>query len=264
VTFGYQGRKVLLALMTLSLASVQHRLIPVQVGTAGMSSKSQFVAGSAQALWVPLVLSSFAVLLAYNPLPFTDPVSEPTHVSPSATDTTPVRRPSQEPTYDVAVFTYRCSECHKIIASPEKTYRTLTQHTEIELQHGINTHCFNCHHPTNRDAFVDDFGSEIPWTEPQLVCAKCHGPVYRDWQHGSHGRTNGYWLASEGEQTRLKCIECHDPHHPPFPSRSPEPGPNTLRMGPQDYGKHVEEDDPLRLSKPAAAETATHASDEGH
>jgi len=255
---------VLLQLVTLSFAPNQHTLAPVQIGIAGMSTRSQFAAGSARTLWVPLVLFSFAVLFAVNPLPFDSPVSEATLVPPSAADVTPVRQPSLEPKYEVAVFTYSCSECHKIIASPEKTYRTLTQHTEIKLQHGINTHCFNCHHPTNRDAFVDDFGNEIPWTEPQLVCAKCHGPVYRDWQNGSHGRTNGYWLASEGKQTRLKCIECHDPHHPPFPSRSPEAGPDTLRMGPQEYGSHAEHDNPLRLSRPANDKTAAHTSDEAH
>lgn len=255
---------MLLRLLTLLSAADRDRSVAVEVGIAGMSSKSQFVAGSARAFWVPLVLFSFAVLLALNPLPFASPVSEATHVPSSATDTTPVRQPRLEPTYDVAVFTYRCSECHKIIPSPEKTYRTLTQHTEIKLQHGINTHCFNCHHRENRDAFVDDLGNEIPWTEPQLVCAKCHGPVYRDWQHGSHGRTNGYWLASEGQQTHRKCIECHDPHHPPFPSMDPAPAPNTLRMGPQDHRRHAEDHNPLRIGKHAEAEAAAHASDEGH
>ena len=229
-----------------------------------MSNNSSSVANVARAFWAPCLLVAFAVLLLADPLPFASPVSVETQVAASAPNTTPVRQPSLEPKYDVAIFTYRCSECHKIIASPEKTYRTLTQHTEINLEHGINTHCFNCHHRTNRDAFVDDLGNEIPWTEPQLVCAKCHGPVYRDWQHGSHGRTNGYWDTGKGQQTRLKCIECHDPHHPPFPTMNPEPPPDTLRMGPQDYGTHSEGHDPLRLTGHAEVGTAAPASDEGH
>ena len=164
---------------------------------------------------------------------------KPVPVPAWATDTTPVRQPRLRPEYTAGVFQYRCSDCHRIIPSPAETDRTLTQHTEIQLEHGINTRCFNCHHRTNRDAFVDDYGREIPWDQPQLLCAKCHGPVYRDWQHGSHGRTNGYWDTTAGPQTRRRCIECHDPHQPPFPPLAPAPGPHTLRMGPQDYGPHA-------------------------
>jgi hypothetical protein len=138
-------------------------------------------------------------------------------------------------------------DCHRIIPSPTETFRKLTQHPEIRLNHGINTRCFNCHHPTNRNVFVDDFGREIPWREPQLLCAKCHGPVYRDWQAGSHGRINGYWDTAKGPQTKRRCIECHDPHHPPFAALTPAPGPNTLRMGPQEPPTHEGKHDPLRI-----------------
>jgi hypothetical protein len=204
-----------------------------------------------------------AVVLALDPLPFASPVPDTTVVPDSATDIAPVRRPRLEPQYDVAVYTYRCSDCHRIIPSSEDTDRAPTQHKEIVLEHGINTRCFNCHHPTNRDAFVDDLGDEIPWNEPQLVCAKCHGPVYRDWQHGSHGRTNGYWDTSKGPQTRRKCIECHDPHRPPFPSMNPAPAPRTLRMGGQDHQQHTEEHDPLRLGGHAGTRAIV-ALEEGH
>jgi DNA-directed RNA polymerase subunit RPC12/RpoP len=182
-------------------------------------------------LWVPAALLVLAVVLALVRFPFSPPES-PTVTAPAwATDTSPVRQPHMRPEYQAGVYTYRCSECHKIIASPLETQRTLTQHTEIHLQHGINARCFNCHHRTNRDAFVDDSGNEIPWDQPQLMCAKCHGPVYRDWQHGSHGRTDGYWDSSRGKQLRLRCIQCHDPHRPPFPALKPAPAPHTLRMG---------------------------------
>ena len=201
----------------------------------------------ARALWVPAVFFVCALLLVLNPVPFTNPAPAVTPVPAWVTDTTPVRQPKLEPTYQVAVFTYRCSDCHRIIPSPSETDRSLTQHREIDLEHGINTRCFNCHHQTNRDAFVDDGGHEIPWSQPQRLCAKCHGPVYRDWQHGAHGRTNGYWDSSKGPQTRRKCIECHDPHRPPFPSLHPAPGPRTLRMGRQDDARHPEHHDPLRL-----------------
>jgi DNA-directed RNA polymerase subunit RPC12/RpoP len=193
-------------------------------------------------------------------LPFSSPASDALPVPAWATDPTPVRRPKLQPEYTVAVFTYRCSECHRIIPSPAETDRLLTQHKEIALRHGLNTRCFNCHHRTNRDAFADDRGDEIPWDQPQLLCAKCHGPVYRDWQHGAHGRTNGYWDQSAGVQTRLKCIQCHDPHQPPYEPMRPAPPPATWRMGPQEAGTHPTAHDPLRLGRTArrAAGTAPH------
>ena len=175
-----------------------------------------------------------------------------------------MRRPSLAPQYTVAAYTYGCSDCHAIIPSPEEPRRKLTQHTEIQLKHGINASCFNCHHPRNRDAFVDDFGGEIAWDQPQLVCAKCHGPVFRDWEHGSHGRANGYWDTAIGPQTRRKCIECHDPHQPPFPPMKPAPGPSTLRMGPQDHAGHSEVLGPLRLRRHTMPAVSIGADQEGH
>jgi hypothetical protein len=115
------------------------------------------------------------------------------------------------------------------------------------LEHGINTRCFNCHHRTQRDCFVDDFGLAISWDQPQLLCAKCHGPVYRDWQHGAHGRVNGYWDTGRGLRRRLRCIECHDPHRPPFAAMRPAPGPQTLRMGPIRESGPGNGPDPLRI-----------------
>jgi hypothetical protein len=216
------------------------------------------------ALWVAGVFFGCAAVLALDPLPFTSPVPTPVRVAPSVTDTTPVRRPKLKPEYSVAVFAYACSDCHRILPSPAETVRTLTQHREVKLDHGINTRCFNCHHPVNRDAFVDDFGKEIPWGQPQLLCAKCHGPVYRDWQHGSHGRTNGYWDTARGEQSRRRCIECHDPHQPPFPPMSPAPAPHTLRMGPRVFAGHVGDGNPLRFGDHSASSGAVQAAGKEH
>lgn len=198
--------------------------------------------------WVAGVFLVAAWILALNPVPYESPVVAAVPVASWVTNTSPVRHPSLTPQYQAAGYTYRCSDCHRIIPSPAETYRKLVQHTEITLRHGINTRCFNCHHRTQRDAFVDDDGGMIAWDQPQRLCARCHGPVYRDWQAGSHGRSNGYWDTTRGEQTRRKCIECHDPHAPPFPPLHPAPGPNTLRMGVP--GAHSQEGlrDPLRIN----------------
>lgn len=204
--------------------------------------------------WIPAALLAFVLTMAIVQFPFVSPVSEARPVPAWATDPTPVRQPHLQPEYRQAGFAYRCSDCHKIIVSPPETVRTLTQHREIQLEHGINTRCFNCHHRTNRDAFVDDYGGAIPWDQPQLLCAKCHGPVYRDWQRGAHGRTQGSWDSASALQSRLKCVQCHDPHRPPFHSLAPAPGPNTLRMGVGHASLHEMEHDPLRLGGHAPQE----------
>ena len=97
------------------------------------------------------------------------------------------------------------------------------EHENIKLNHGNNRYCLNCHHEKNRKAFVDYDGSEIAEQDVVLLCAKCHGPKYRDWKAGVHGRQNGYWDESKGEQTRLRCIQCHDPHEPVYQSMKPLP-----------------------------------------
>ena len=198
-----------------------------------------------RANWVTSVLAGFALFLALDPWPFVSPVRRADPVAAWATDPTPVRQPGLKPRYVAAGFEYRCSDCHMILPPPAEAASRLTQHTEVVLEHGINTRCFNCHHPTQRDFFVDDFGRPIPWDQPQLLCAKCHGPVYRDWQHGAHGRVNGYWDAGRGSPSRLRCIHCHDPHTPPFPAMRPAPGPQTLRMGIAVQGDHGH--GPLRI-----------------
>lgn len=197
------------------------------------------VRGGATAIpWISATLLVFAAALALGGWSYRPAKSPPARVPAWATDTAPVRRPRLQPMLATGVYTYRCSDCHRIIPSPSETDRTLTQHREIDLRHGLNTRCFNCHHRENRDAFVDDYGNEIPWNQPQLLCAKCHGTVYRDWQHGAHGRTNGFWDQRLGEQRRLRCIECHDPHWPPFAPMVPAPGPTSPGSGVEATGGH--------------------------
>jgi hypothetical protein len=119
-------------------------------------------------------------------------------------------------------WTYNCMECHKLF--PARWHyddRPFNEHKSIALDHGNNRFCLNCHHPTNRNAFVDYDGSEIAQADVVLLCAKCHGPTYRDWMAGVHGRENGYWNTEMGEKTKLRCIQCHDPHSPKFKPMQP-------------------------------------------
>lgn len=130
-----------------------------------------------------------------------------------------------------------CSACHD---DAEGTSMSIDQddakqkgvfHDMIKLQHGdhgFNTRCFNCHNKNKRDAFTDHNGNSIAYKDVQLLCAKCHGPIYRDWEDGSHGRRNGYWDTSKGKQDVLACIACHDPHSPKFKKIQPAPPPRAL------------------------------------
>lgn len=120
-------------------------------------------------------------------------------------------------------WTYNCMECHKLLKPRWHYDRPMVEHQDIRLEHGNNRFCLNCHHPSNRNAFVDYDGSEIAEADVVLLCAKCHGTTYRDWNAGVHGRQNGYWDAARGEKTRLRCIQCHDPHRPKFAPMKPLP-----------------------------------------
>ena len=194
------------------------------------------------ALLLPVVFFSLTGVILIDPWPYRRPYS-PAHLAPAwASDPAPVRTPAVRPEIQIAGYVYRCDECHALFPSPPETERTLTQHREIVLEHGINKRCFNCHNLRDRNTYADDKGDPIPWDQPQLLCAKCHGPVYRDWTHGVHGRTNGYWDTTRGPRELLRCVRCHDPHAPAFPPLTPAPPPNTLRMGEQRPGEARRED----------------------
>jgi hypothetical protein len=141
-------------------------------------------------------------------------------------------------------WSYNCMECHKLFAARwHYEDRPFNEHKNIKLEHGNNRFCLNCHHPTNRNAFVDYDGAEIAEADVVKLCAKCHGTIYRDWQAGVHGRANGFWDAKEGDKTKLRCIQCHDPHSPKFKEMKPLPA---LRYPPR--GAHPPSEHPAEAS----------------
>jgi hypothetical protein len=65
-------------------------------------------------------------------------------------------------------------------------------------------------------------GEPIPFSESYKLCGQCHGPQYRDWQSGVHGKRTGEW---DGQKEYLLCVNCHDPHSPKFKPLVPLPPP---------------------------------------
>ena len=137
-------------------------------------------------------------------------------------------------------WSYDCMECHKLLPS-KWTHFQYVEHRNITLNHGANRFCLNCHHAKDRNAFNDYDGSIIPRKNVVQLCGRCHGPTYRDWTAGVHGRKNGYWLKSKGPQTRLRCIQCHDPHSPKFKPIKPQPPPSYPKRAAQPGGKDSHE-----------------------
>jgi uncharacterized CHY-type Zn-finger protein len=106
-----------------------------------------------------------------------------------------------------------------------------TEHADIVMGHGRhdrNNNCFNCHNETNLELLQTRDGRELKFDQSTALCGSCHGPTYRDWEAGVHGRTSGHWDRSLGSADRKNCVNCHNPHSPGFPSRQPAPGPHPL------------------------------------
>ena len=146
----------------------------------------------------------------------------------------------------VAGFKQRCNACHKLFTSTWDGTRALQQHTHIEMGHGINHSCANCHAREDRERLVLHDGTDVAYAEVGTLCRQCHGPVYRDWTRGAHGKTVGSWIPGSADAERLTCTACHDPHSPRYEGIKPLPGPNTLRMGdPSETVRH-QSNNPLR------------------
>ena len=133
---------------------------------------------------------------------------------------------------------FDCYACHEKGKPPTLRYDgngTLIipkEHSDIVMghgRHGRNNNCFNCHNETDLTLLQTRDGRKVTFSNSQLLCGSCHGPTYRDWEAGAHGRISGYWDHSLGAPERKLCVNCHNPHSPHFPSRQPAPGPHPLR-----------------------------------
>jgi len=135
---------------------------------------------------------------------------------------------------------FDCYACHEKGKAPPLRFDenqnliVPEEHGDIVMHHGTherNNNCFNCHNETNLEVFQTRDGRELKFANSAPLCGSCHGPTYRDWEAGVHGRTNGYWDRDRGPYDRKLCVNCHNPHSPKFPGRKPAPGPHPLHGG---------------------------------
>ena len=113
---------------------------------------------------------------------------------------------------------------HKIIVPKEHAGTIVMEHGS----HDRNNLCFNCHDELNLELLQTRDKRELKLFESAPLCGSCHGPTYRDWEAGVHGRTGGYWNEAAGQRTRQICVDCHNPHKPKIPGRKPFPPPHLL------------------------------------
>lgn len=159
----------------------------------------------------------------------------------------------------------QCSECHKLFTESTHDKQTLIQHKDIVLKHGMNARCLNCHSGADRDKLILHDGTLVSFAETPRLCSQCHGTVYRDWERGMHGKTMGSWDVTSGNQKRLTCNECHDPHWPAYKAFTPLPGPNTMRMGDQSHvPEAAERHEPLRRWSQPDGKTPEQKHEDGH
>ena len=134
---------------------------------------------------------------------------------------------------DLIISMRNCVECHSA-ADPVKLDYTADNAVIIpeahrslaSMAHGRNENCYNCHDPKQLDRLHTPEGTQLKFEQATLLCAGCHGPTYRDWNAGIHGRTSGNWDRKAGPFTRQECTSCHDPHSPRFTGVIPMPGPH--------------------------------------
>jgi predicted CXXCH cytochrome family protein len=125
--------------------------------------------------------------------------------------------------------TVACATCHttKLANADAKLGVPLKQfHQGFVGKHG-NLSCTSCHNPADGYASLRlADGKSVLYSDVMTLCAQCHGPQFRDYQHGAHGGMSGNWDLTRGGRVRNNCIDCHDPHAPKYPSVTPARGPN--------------------------------------
>ncbi len=211
----------------------------------GVPELSRKNARSARSWWV---LSICVPALAVAVVMASQALQQPRDVdnsyatqAPTAEYPIAIRQPAGPPTVDTGQIdgagrpiVANCTTCHttkppnpRIINGGELQ----DFHQGLVTNHG-NRSCLSCHNPDdyNQLRLADD--RPVPFQDVMTLCAQCHGPQYKDYQHGAHGGMTGYWDLTRGPRARNNCIDCHDPHAPQYPRLMPVHRPNDRFLRP--------------------------------
>lgn len=121
----------------------------------------------------------------------------------------------------------RCETCHTLRQDaplPKQMDALEDFHRGMTLSHGT-VECSSCHAQGQPPRLRLASGETIPVSDALRLCSQCHGPQYRDYQHGAHGGMTGYWDTTRGGRVRNHCVDCHDPHTPKIAPVIPLPRP---------------------------------------
>jgi hypothetical protein len=114
-----------------------------------------------------------------------------------------------------------CSDCHAD-EIPNPTPRKLEdEHDLMEFAHG-DLWCLHCHGTDDDKQLHLADGTRVEFEESWRLCTQCHAKKRPDWRAGVHGKRTGHW---RGPSEYRNCVECHNPHLPPFESLEPKPPP---------------------------------------
>lgn len=123
---------------------------------------------------------------------------------------------------------FPCSMCHDELPLNTQRRQLVDMHDDIVFDHdSANRWCLACHSATTRDSLVLAGGQLLGFPESYRLCGQCHGPKYRDWRLGIHGKRTGNW---NGQKQYFLCVQCHDPHSPKIKSLHPMPPPRQPEM----------------------------------
>lgn len=148
------------------------------------------------------------------------------------------REPQLDRNKLLTICSMACHDGSYVPIPHTKNARPLKMHLDtvpdaMNLKHGKgNIWCLDCHHLVDRTKLIDNFGYSISFNQPQKLCGKCHGQVYRSWRNSIHGKRIGMWDKG-GKKRWWVCTECHNPHdveqenrNSGFAQLRPEPAPN--------------------------------------
>ena len=127
------------------------------------------------------------------------------------------------PVEAVTSYYFPCNDCHSEFEPNPQRRELVDMHDDIIFDHDSeNRWCLACHSTNDRDSLILAGGKLLGFNESYKLCGQCHGPKYRDWKLGIHGKRTGEW---NGEKQYLLCVHCHNPHSPKFKGLQPEAPP---------------------------------------